>query len=155
AEVTVDESVLTGESIPVRKCAGADPHDAPLARRMSLVHAGTIIATGRARAVAVATGPSTEFGRIAALASEVRRAPTPLQRRLGRLGRWLGLAAVGVGVLVIGVGLISGREPLEMFMTGVSLAVAAVPEGLPAVVALSLALGVRAMARRQALIRRL
>ncbi len=155
ADLAVDESALTGESATVRKTAGADPRDAPLAERASLVHAGTIVAEGRGRGVAVATGGATEFGRIAALASQVRRAETPLQRRLGRLGRTLGLLALGVGVVVTGVGLLTGRSALEMFMTGVSLAVAAVPEGLPAVVALSLALGVRAMARRNALVRRL
>jgi Ca2+-transporting ATPase len=155
AELTVDESALTGESAAVRKAAGADAGDAPLAARSTLVHAGTIVATGRGRGVAVATGSSTEFGRIASMAAAVRRAQTPLQRRLGRLGRTLGLLSIAIGVFLMGFGLAVGRSALEMFMTGVSLAVAAVPEGLPAVVALSLALGVRAMAKRNALIRRL
>lgn len=154
-ELRIDESALTGESAPVSKSAGTDPADAPLSERRSLVHAGTLAATGRGRGVVIATGSRAEFGRIALMAATIERAATPLQRRLGRLGRRLGLAAAGMAGVITLSGWLGGRDALEMFLTGVSLAVAAVPEGLPAVVALSLTFGVRAMARRNALVRRL
>ncbi len=154
-EFAADESPLTGESAPAVKTARADADDAELTERGSLAHAGTIVVSGRGRGVVVAIGAATEFGRIASLAAGVRREPTPLQKRLGRLSRTLGLIALGVGISILVVGVATGRPAFEMFMTAVSLAVAAVPEGLPAVVALSLALGVRAMAKRKALVRRL
>ncbi|PWE18512.1 ATPase P [Marinicauda salina] len=150
-----DESALTGEAHAVAKAPGADPDDAPVHARASILFAGSLLLDGRGRGVVVATGDHTEFGRIAALAASVRRQATPLQRRLARLSRVLGAAAVVAAVLVAALGLLAGRDPLEMLFTGVSLAVATVPEGLPAVVALSLALGVRKMAKRNALVRRL
>ncbi len=153
--LTVDESALTGESAPVAKQIGADDPNAPLAERWSMVHAGTTVSTGRGQGIATATGAHAEFGRIAALAATVKRAPTPLQKRLGALGKKLGLAAMAMAGGITLLGVFTDRDLLTMFMTGVSLAVAAVPEGLPAVVALSLTIGVHAMAKRNALVRRL
>ncbi|VXC63588.1 ATPase P [Oceanicaulis sp. 350] len=151
----MDESPLTGESRGVRKAPGADPEGAPVHDRASMAFAGALVLDGYATGLVVATGVRTEFGRIAALAGSVQRLATPLQRRLGRLSAMLGGVAIlaALGIMLIGVA--TGRPLLEMVFTGVSLAVAAVPEGLPAVVALTLALGVRAMARRNALVRRL
>jgi len=154
-ELEVDESALTGESLSVRKAPPPVAADCALAERASMAWMGTVVASGRASGVVVATGMSTEFGRIAELTRSVERDPTPLQRRLGQLGRQLGTFAVAVSSLVAVVGWLLGRPALEMFMTGVSLAVAVVPEGLPAVVTVTLALGVRQMVRRRALPRRL
>ncbi len=154
-ELRVDQSPLTGESAAVTKRVGADPTEVTLSDRSTIVYAGTLVVTGRMRGVVIATGSAAEFGRIALMAATIERAPTPLQRRLGRLGRRLGLAAAALALFITLIGWATGRDALEMFLTGVSLAVAAVPEGLPAVVALSLTFGVRAMARHNALVRRL
>lgn len=151
----LDESALTGESGSVAK--GGDPvaADTPLALRSSMAWMGTNVTNGHGRGVVVATGMETEFGRIAGLTQTLGGEPTPLQKKLGRLGRHLGVASVGISVLVALVGILAGKPALEMFMTGVSLAVAIVPEGLPAVVTITLALGVRSMVKRRALLRRL
>jgi Ca2+-transporting ATPase len=154
-ELATDESALTGESLSVRKDATPVGAERALAERTSMAWMGTVVTAGRGSGVVVATGVRTEFGRIAELTRSIRRDPTPLQRRLARLGRQLGLFALLVAVLVALVGMLLGRPPLEMFMTGVSLAVAVVPEGLPAVVTLTRALGVRQMVHRRALPRRL
>ncbi len=150
-----DEASLTGESDSVAKAVEAVEPDALLPERRSMAWMGTTISNGRAKGVVVETGMSTEFGRIADMTQSVGRELTPLQRKLGTLGRRLGLLALGVSVLVAVVGLLAGREALDMFFTAVSLAVAFVPEGLPAVVTITLALGVRAMVKRKALLRRL
>ena len=142
-QVKADESVLTGESLPVERAEG---------ERLFM---GTTLVAGRAEGVVTATGPRTEFGQIATLTGSVGDKRTNLQRQLGRLARQMGLAAVALGAFVGGIGLIAGRAPAEMFMTGLSLAVAIVPEGLPAVVTITLALGASAMVRQKALARRL
>ncbi|WP_457599225.1 HAD-IC family P-type ATPase [Hydrogenimonas sp.] len=151
----VDESALTGESVPVAKETSAVPEAAPLAERRDMVWMGTSVTNGYAKGVVVATGMATEFGKIARLTSEVERAPTPLQKRLAVLGKRLGALSVAISALVAIVGYLFGKDLTEMFLTGVSLAVAVVPEGLPAVVTITLALGVKAMVRRHALLRRL
>lgn len=151
----VDESVLTGESFAVDKQTTPVDVNAPLADRFSMAWAGTAVTNGRAIGIAVSTGPKTEFGRIAELTQAVSSEQTPLQRKLSGLGRQLGVFALGVSTLVAVTGWLLGKPLLEMFMTGVSLAVAVVPEGLPAVVTLTMALGIRAMVRRKALLRRL
>ncbi len=151
----VDESALTGESMPVAKDPVPVDAATPLALRRPMAWAGTMVTHGHGRGVVVATGMQSEFGRIAALTLTVDRGATPLQRRLRGLGRQLGMAAVAIAALVAVAGWLLGRPAMEMFMTGVSLAVAVVPEGLPAVVTVTLALGVRAMVRRKALPRRL
>ena len=153
------EASLTGESTPVQKHAGTlDAEDVPLADRINLVFMGTIAVSGKARALVVATGLRTELGRIASMiqqASEAERAETPLQRRLEQFGYTLLWLALAVVTLVFLLGYLRGEPLVAMFLTSVSLAVAAVPEGLPAVVTITLALGVTRMAKRHALIRKL
>ncbi|MCE7975074.1 MAG: cation-translocating P-type ATPase [Leptolyngbya sp. PLA1] len=160
ASLAAIEKSLTGESEPAEKDAGAiaepPPADTPLAERSGMVYAGTAIATGTARAVVVATGMQTEVGRIATLIADAATdGPTPLQARLARVGRLLVVAALVIVAGLFGLGVIRGEPLLSLFMTAVSMAVAAVPEGLPAIVTVALALGVRRMARRRALIRHL
>jgi len=154
-DLRLDESSLTGESESVSK--GIDPahKEAPLSARSSVVWMGTAVTNGRARGVVTATGMATEFGRIAQLTQTIGREATPLQRKLAVLGKQLGVFSIAISVVVALTGWLLGKPLLEMFMTGVSLAVAVVPEGLPAVVTITLALGVRAMVRRRALLRRL
>ncbi|WP_060177391.1 cation-translocating P-type ATPase [Streptomyces sp. IMTB 1903] len=139
----MDESMLTGESEPVDKSAG------------ETVSAGTVVARGRGTATATATGPASALGRIAALMDGNGHEPTPLQRRLASLGRMLALLTITLCVLFFALGLVRGLAPGTMAVTAISLAVAAVPESLPAVVTLALALGARRMAARGALVRRL
>jgi len=153
--LNVDESLLTGESAPVNKGTEPVATDTPLAERHSMAWMGTAITNGRARGAVTATGMSTEFGRIARLTQTVGRELTPLQRQLATLGKQLGILAIGISIVVAFTGWLLGKPMLEMFMTGISLAVAVVPEGLPAVVTITLALGVRAMVRRRALLHRL
>jgi len=150
-----DESALTGESVSVHKQVEPVAGETPLAERRSMAWMGSSITNGRARGLVVATGMATEFGRIAQLTENVVEAPTPLQRKLAQLGKQLGIVAIGISVFVSAIGWLLGKPLPEMFLTGVSLAVAAVPEGLPAVVTITLALGIRAMVRRRALLRRL
>jgi Ca2+-transporting ATPase len=154
-DLRVDESSLTGESEPVDKRVARVAADAPLAERASMVWMGTAVTHGRARGVVVATGAVSEFGRIAELTRSVADAETPLQRQLAGLGGRLGALALAVSALVAALGWWVGHPLLDMFVTGVSLAVAVVPEGLPAVVTITLAVGIRAMIRRRALLRRL
>ena len=146
AELRLDESVLTGESFPVEK----DPDD-PEAR----LFMGTSVVAGRAEGLVVATGQQTEFGKIAGLTGAVERKPTHLQVKLGQLARQMGVVALIAAGLVGAAGVYAGKAPAEMFMTALSLAVAVVPEGLPAVVTITLALGASAMVRQKALARRL
>jgi len=150
-----DESALTGESVPVHKEVAPVAADTPLANRRCMAWMGTNITNGRGRGVVVATGMATEFGRIARLTQSIKAEPTPLQRKLAVLGKQLGIISIGISLLVAVAGWLLGKPLTEMFLTGVSLAVAVVPEGLPAVVTITLALGVRAMVRRRALLRRL
>ncbi|WP_299417771.1 cation-transporting P-type ATPase [uncultured Sulfitobacter sp.] len=145
ADLSVDESVLTGESVPVAKNA-----ESSLA-----VFAGTSVTAGRAEAQVTQTGGATEFGKIAHLTGSVGTKTTNLQNKLGHLARQLGIAALLVAGGVAGLGIWLGRDLTEMVMTGLSLAVAMVPEGLPAVVTITLALGATAMVRQNALARRL
>jgi len=152
----VDEAALTGESVAVEKNAALliDP-DSPLGDRKNSVFMGTMAAYGRGRAVVTATGMHTQIGMIATMLQSVENEQTPLQRRLEELGKTLGWASLAICGLVLLAGVIQGGNLLDMFMVAVSLAIAAVPEGLPAIVTISLALGMREMVRRHALIRRL
>ncbi len=154
-DTEVDESALTGESVAVRKSIEPVAADAELAARDNMLWMGTTVTNGRAEALVVATGMRTELGSIARLTAETGDVESPLQRQLARLGRQLGIASILVAAAVAGVGILLGRDVTEMFMTGVALAVAVVPEGLPAVVTVTLALGIRAMARKRALLRNL
>jgi P-type Ca2+ transporter type 2C len=141
--VQVDESALTGESVPVARAGDGE------------LSAGTVVVTGRGRGVVVRTGADSALGRIARLVASARPGPTPLQRRLSRLGRVLGLVAVVLSAVVTLVGVLAGQPVVRMAITGVSLVVAAVPESLPAVVTLALAIGARRMAGSHAIARRL
>ena len=156
AALSCVEAALTGESEPARKQVEpvADPL-APLGDRCSMVFAGTSVATGSGTAVVVATAMATELGHIAGMLAAAPAEETPLQRRLAGLGRALVWIALAIVALIFGLGAVRGLSLFELFITSVSLAVAAVPEGLPAVVTVALAMGVRRMARRRALIRRL
>ena len=151
-----EEAALTGESVPVEKsvAALADPALAVSDRR-NMAYKGTVASYGRGRGIVVATGMKTELGGIAALLSTDGEARTPLQRRVARFGRILAIAALVICVFVFAFGLLRGEPPLLMFLTAVSLAVAAIPEALPAVVTITLALGAYKLVRQNALIRRL
>ena len=151
----LDESALTGESLPVTKQVEPVAEAAPLADRASMVFAGTGVTRGRGRALVTATGGDSELGQIAGLTAEARPPATPLQRRLARLSR--AMVALGLGVTaVLTLGMIGRGESLhEAFLVGVAVAVAAVPEGLSATVTIALAQGARAMAERGAIVRRL
>ncbi len=152
----VEEAALTGESVPVQKDASRRlERDVPLGDRKNTAFMGTLVSYGRGKGVVASTGMRTQIGMIAEMLSAVHQEPTPLQRRLDQLGRTLGYAALFLCGLVFLLGWVRGNEPLEMFLIAVSLAIAAVPEGLPAVVTIALALGMREMIQRNALIRRL
>ena len=156
ASLKVDESALTGESIPAEKDPAADVEaDAPLGDRRNMLYTGCAVSYGRAKAVATGTGMSTEMGKIADLLSGEKEGQTPLQQKLSSLGKYLGIAAVAACAVIFLVGLIDGMQIMEMFMISVSLAVSAIPEGLPAIVTVVLAIGVRRMVKRNAIIRRL
>jgi len=152
----VDEAALTGESVPVEKQTVALPEGEPaVADRTNMVYAGTIVTYGRGRAVIVATGMVTEFGRIAESLQSVVPSKTPLQQSLERVAKILARVALAIVFVIVGLGLLRGQALLDMIIFGIALAVAVVPEALPAVVTISLALGVQRMARRNALVRRL
>jgi P-type Ca2+ transporter type 2C len=153
--LAADESALTGESLPVTKTVEPALPAAPLAERTSLLYSGTGVTRGRGRAIVVATGPATEMGGVATLTASAKPPPTPLQRRLGDLSKKLALLGVALTVaLTLGM-LARGSSFEEAFLVGVSVAVAAVPEGLAAVVTIALAQGARGMARRGAIVRSL
>nr|MBV0880932.1 cation-transporting P-type ATPase [Noviherbaspirillum sp. L7-7A] len=152
----VDESVLTGESMPVQKQVAPASADAGLGDRYCMAYSGTLVTSGQGAGVVVATGAATEIGRIGALLEQVSTLSTPLLRKLAHFSRWL-TAAILIGaavVLLFGV-LLRGYAPREMFLAAVGLAVAAIPEGLPAIMTIALAIGVQRMARRRAIVRRL
>jgi Ca2+-transporting ATPase len=156
AALRVQEAAVTGESLPQDKDPGCIlAPDTALADRRNMVYAGTVVASGRASAVLVATGPATEMGRIAGMLQQAHPAPTPLQRQLAELGRTLVAACLGIVAVVFVLELLRGARLLDVFLVAVSLAVAAVPEGLPAVVTLTLAVGLQRMVRRNALVRKL
>lgn len=151
----IDEASLTGESVPVEKDVAVLPEETSLPERVNMAFAGTIVVYGRGRGIVVATGMEREIGRIASLLEEEEETITPLQKRLAGLGKLLGLLTIGICALVFLIGFLRGEPPFEMFMTAVSLAVAAIPEGLPAVVTVVLALGVFRMSKHKAIIRKL
>ena len=151
-----EESALTGESVPSEKDAAAEvAEDAPLGDRSNMVFSGCSITYGAAEAIVTATGMDTEMGKIAGLLSGEGDSQTPLQKKLAQLGKYLGiLALVACGIIFV-VGLIDGMDVLEIFMTSVSLAVSAIPEGLPTIVTIVLSIGVQRMVKKNAIIRRL
>jgi len=152
----LEEAALTGESVAVAK--NTEPlggEDLALGDRSNMVFAGTIATYGRGRALVVETGMNTQFGRIATMLQSVESGQTPLQQNLDKVGRALALAALVVVAAIVAMGVLRGQPLLEMFIFGIALAVAVVPEALPAVVTISLAIGVQRMAKRNALVRRL
>lgn len=152
----VNESALTGESVPVAKEAEfTAAEDLPLGDQKNMVFKGTIVTFGRGRALVTGTGMDTELGRIAGLLQTGPEEKTPLQKRLDSFGKQIGLLAIGVCLFIFLVGILRGNRFYEMFLVAVSLAVAAIPEGLPAIITIVLALGVQRMAGQKAIIRRL
>jgi calcium-translocating P-type ATPase len=154
-ELEVDESALTGESLPVAKAAAPLEAGTPVADRRSMVHGGTLVTRGTATSVVVATAAATEIGRIAGLLESAEGVETPLTRRLSVVARWLTAGICAVAVVLVPVALARGFSAVEATLAAVALAVAAIPEGLPAIVTIALAVGVQRMAGRRAVVRRL
>ena len=165
ASLRCDESALTGESVPAEKDAGAEiPEIAPLGDRLNMAYSGCAVSYGRAKAVVVETGMNTEMGKIATMLEDQKNAMTPLQVKLAQLGKTLGIVALVLCSIIFVVGIFFNQNNqgkqivdvlLDMFMTSVSLAVAAIPEGLPAIVTIVLAIGVQRLVAKNAIIRRL
>lgn len=152
----VEEAALTGESLAVDKTTEKiDGHNIPLGDRKNCVYMGTAISNGRGKAIVTSTGMHTEFGKIAGMLQNTENRKTPLQINLDALGKRLGIFAIGLAVIMSLIGVLRGEAILKMFTWGVALAVAVIPEALPAVVTISLALGVRRMVVRKALVRKL
>jgi len=151
----IDESMLTGESTAVRKTTDLLPEDQPVAERSNLAYRGTLVIQGRGRAVVFATGAQTEMGKIAALIRGTERVESPLQRQARNLGQKLAVLALGVALLTLVLGFARGLPFSELFLFALASAVSSIPEGLPAVMTIALAVGVNRMARRNAIIRRL
>ncbi len=155
-DCSVDESALTGESVPVVKTAGKlDTADLALGDRKNCGYLGTMVTRGTAKGIVTVTGMQTEMGKIADLIQQTEEAETPLQHRLEQLGKILIVVALALTVVVVLAGILHGQPAYDMFLAGVSLAVAAIPEGLPAIVTIALALGVQRMIKRRAIVRKL
>ena len=154
--LAAQEAILTGESVPVEKTTGSVAADAPLGDRQSMLWSGTLITQGTARGLVVATGQTTEIGRIGGLLAGVETLTTPLVAQMDHFARWLSfLILLAAGLLLAWGYYVGHQEFSELFMTVVAVAVAAIPEGLPAVMTITLAIGVQAMVRRHAIVRRL
>ncbi len=154
--VEIDEAALTGESHPSGKAAHAEvAADAPLAERLNMAYMNTVVTRGRAELLVTATGMATEMGRITDMLAEAKPGPTPLQLQLDGLGRRLTLIAGGVVTLIFTLGLLRGEPLAQILLTSIALAVAAIPEGLPAVVTVTLALGMHRMAKSRAIVKKL
>lgn len=152
----VEEASLTGESVPVDKDAQAVFNtDMPIGDRKNMAFASTVVTYGRGKGIVVGTGTETQIGKIAEAIQSYKDETTPLQQKLNELGKWLGMGCLAVCILVFTIGLIRGGDLFEMFLVAVSLAVAAIPEGLPAVVTIVLALGMKRMVQRNAIVRKL
>jgi P-type Ca2+ transporter type 2C len=151
----IDEAALTGESSPVSKSVGPLADDLPLNDRRNMVFTGTIVVYGRGKAVATSTGMDSEFGKIAKMVQMTEKEVTPLERRTSSIGKWIGILSIGICAAVAIVGIIEGRNVLDMMLWGVSLAVAAVPEALPAIVTGALAVGMYRMAKVNTIVKRL
>ncbi|MBM3119799.1 MAG: cation-translocating P-type ATPase [Chloroflexi bacterium] len=155
ANLKAEEAPLTGESVPIEKTIGSLDGEISVGDRKNMVFMGTAVVHGRGKAVVTATGAATEFGKIAGMLQQVTAEPTPLQVNLDRLAKIIGIIAIFLCVLMAGFGILRGFPPLEMIVWGIALAVAFVPEALPAIVVIGLAIGVRRMVKRNALIRKL
>jgi Ca2+-transporting ATPase len=155
-KLKVDESVLTGESVPVDKVDTViENENVPLGDRVNLVYMGTTVTYGRGKFIVIATGMDTEMGKVAGLIENERNVKTPLQLKLEELSKYLGTAAILISAIIFAIGVLQKRPAFDMFMTAVSLAVAAIPEGLPAIITVTLALGVQKMIKKNAIIRKL
>jgi magnesium-transporting ATPase (P-type) len=154
-ELQIDEAMLTGEPLPVSKQTAAMAVDTLLAERLGMAYAGSAVVAGQAVGLVVATGDASETGRIAGLVAAAPQLATPLTRKMARFSNWLLWAIGGLALLTFGVGLVRGESAFAMFMAAVALAVGAIPEGLPAAVTVTLAIGVARMAKRRAIIRHL
>ncbi len=156
SKLQVDESSLTGESVSVYKNADSLPYDlAPLAERENMIYSGTSVVSGKGEGIVVATGMNTELGKIAGLIMSAENPETPLQKKLSHIGKLLGIMALIICFIIFLIGILRHFPPFEMFMISVSLAVAAIPEGLPAIVTIMLSFGTRAMATQNAIVRNL
>ncbi|HSH45533.1 MAG TPA: HAD-IC family P-type ATPase, partial [Longimicrobiales bacterium] len=151
----VEEAALTGESVPVDKGVGEVEEAAGIGDRRSMAYSGTLVTYGTATGMVVATGEATELGRISRMLAEASELETPLTRQLGVLGKWIAVAIIAVSVVLLGIGLLRGYPLGDAVLAAVTLAVAAIPEGLPAIVTIALAIGVQRMARRRAIVRKL
>ena len=151
----VDESSLTGESRPIAKQSEPLEREVPLAEQRNMASSGTLVAAGNAEIIVTAIGTSTEIGNIAKMVAEVELPETPLQRKMQKLSKMIGAIVLGLCIALVGIGLLYGFTVQEIVLMGATLAVSAVPEGLPAVITVCFAIGVRRMARRNALVRRL
>ena len=155
-DLEIDESALTGESLAVRKETEALEQERLVpGDQVNMAFTGTIVTRGRGRGVVVRTGAATELGRIAGAVRELGQTASPLQQKMERFGKSVGIAAIGASAAVVGIGLWRGMDPSEIFLAAVALAVSSIPEGLPVVLTVTLAIGVRRMAGRQAIIRSL
>ncbi len=154
-ELQTQEASLTGESVPVKKNLEVLQKKTLVADRKNMVYSGTVITNGRGKAIVTSTGMDTEFGKIATLIEQAKEKQTPLQKKLRTLGKYLTVAVVVIAVIIFFAGILTGRSVSFMLITAIALAVAAIPEGLPAVVTISLAIGVQRMVKRNALIRKL
>jgi len=154
--MSVQEAILTGESVPVEKTVGSVVADAPLGDRSGMVYSGTLVTTGAARGVVVATGAATEIGHISTMIAGVETLTTPLTRQMAIFSRWLTVFILSLAIAILAFGyLVQGQPFGDIFTAVVGLSVAAIPEGLPAVLTVTLAIGVQTMARRRAIVRRL
>ena len=151
----LEEAALTGESVPVEKNADLSEEHAGIGDRRSMAYSGTLVAYGTGKGVVVATGGKTELGRISQMLEDAADLETPLTQQLAVVGKWIAVGIVIVSVLLLGVGLVRGYPLADAILAAVTLAVAAIPEGLPAIVTIALAIGVQRMARRRAIVRKL
>ncbi len=155
ANLEVDEAMLTGESLPVRKQVGIFPEKIPLADRKNLVYSGTIVTSGRGRAIVFSTGMKTEMGKITTLIDEAEELESPLQKRIAILSRNLGILVIIVSLLIFGIGLLRGFAFVDMLLFGIATLVSSIPSGLPAAITITLAIGTQKMVKRNAIIRKL